>query len=344
MKKPAKIIMNFSVFILLIILTLYILLKDQNMLEVFDIIKSAKIDFVLLGILCVAIYVICEAINISRTLKALDEKSTFINNIKYALIGFFFSAITPAASGGQPMQIYYMHKNHISVANSTLALLINLTSMQIVTIGLALFSVMVNYQYMNKTLIILFTIGILLNLTALTLLLVGIFSKKLSRALINFAIKILKLFRIRNIEDKKKKLEETLSKYQSSANYIKNNKRLILRTILTTLLQYISYYSVTYCTYRALGFAEHNILEIVTMQAVLYGTVSGIPSPGAVGVTEGAFIEIFRNIYPQNMIKSAVLLNRGINFYLLNIVCGAVTILNQLRTKSDIEQIDKVEN
>jgi len=49
---------------------------------------------------------------------------------------------------------------------------------------------MINYQYMNKTLIILFTVGILLNLTALTLLLVGIFSKKLSRALINFAILI----------------------------------------------------------------------------------------------------------------------------------------------------------
>ena len=76
------------------------------------------------------------------------------------------------------------------------------------------------------------------------------------------------------------------------------------------------------------------------MQAVLYGTVSGIPSPGAVGVTEGAFIEIFRNIYPQNMIKSAVLLNRGINFYLLNIVCGIVTIINQLASKDDIKQLE----
>ena len=340
MKKQTKLVMNFFVFILLIVLTLYVLLKDQNLLEVFDIIKSAKIEFVLLGIMCVAIYVMCESVNISRTLKALGEKSTFAHNIKYALIGFFFSAITPAASGGQPMQIYYMHKNHISIANSTLALLINLTSMQIITIGLALFSVMINYQYMNKTLIILFTIGILLNLTALTLLLVGIFSKKLSRALINFAIKVLKLFRIRNIENKKQKLEETLAKYQNSADYIKNNKRLIFRTILTTLVQYISYYSVTYCTYRALGLADHNVLEIVTMQAVLYGTVSGIPSPGAVGVTEGAFIEIFRNIYPQNMIKSAVLLNRGINFYLLNIVCGIVTIINQLVSKDDTKQLN----
>lgn len=340
MKKQTKLAMNFLLFIFLIILTLYILLKDQNILEVFNIIKSAKVEFVLLGVLCIIIYALCESVNISRTLKALGEKSTFAKNLKYALIGFFFSAITPAASGGQPMQIYYMHKEHISVANSTLTLLINLTSMQIVTIGLALFSIIVNYQYMNKTLVILFTIGILLNLTALTLLLVGIFSKKLSRALINFAIKILKLFRIKNIEDKKKKLEDSLAKYQNSAEYIKNNKRLILRTIFTTLVQFIAYYSVTYFTYRALGFKEHNIVEIVTMQAVLYGTVSGIPSPGAVGVTEGAFIEIFRNIYPQNMIKSAVLLNRGINFYLLNIVCGIVTIINQLGTKNDVKQLD----
>ena len=46
MKKQTKIVMNFSVFILLIVLTLYVLLKDQNLLEVFDIIKSAKIEFV----------------------------------------------------------------------------------------------------------------------------------------------------------------------------------------------------------------------------------------------------------------------------------------------------------
>ena len=88
MKKQTKLVMNFFVFILLIVLTLYVLLKDQNLLEVFDIIKSAKIEFVLLGIMCVAIYVICESVNISRTLKALDEKSTFAYNIKYALIEY----------------------------------------------------------------------------------------------------------------------------------------------------------------------------------------------------------------------------------------------------------------
>ena len=167
MKKKSSFIKNFAIFAILIFLTFYILFKDQNLLDIFGILKSVKIQFVIVAIFCMFVYLMLEAINIGRTLKNLNEKSSFLQNLKYSFIGFFFSSITPAASGGQPMQIYYMHKNHISVANSTLALLINLTSMQIITIGLALFSVMINYQYMNKTLIILFTIGILLNLTAL---------------------------------------------------------------------------------------------------------------------------------------------------------------------------------
>ena len=52
-------------------------------------------------------------------------------------------------------------------------------------------------------LIIFFIIGIALNSTALILLLIGVFSKRLSKWLIDFAIKVLKLFRVKNIESKK---------------------------------------------------------------------------------------------------------------------------------------------
>ena len=133
-------------------------------------------------------------------------------------------------------------------------------------------------------------------------------------------------------------MEKELTKYQDNADYIKNNKVLIIRTLLTTLVQFTAYYSITYWTYRALGFSEHNILEIITMQSVLFATVSGIPSPGAVGVTEGAFIEIFKNVYPESVMSSAVLLNRGINFYFLVIVSGVVTVVNHLRCERKKEE------
>ncbi len=332
MKNGGKFFRNIILFILLIGITFYILLKDQDLLQIFDILSSVKMQYVLIGIVGISIYVICEAVNIGRTLKSLKVKSKFIQNIKYALIGFFFSSITPAASGGQPMQIYYMHKDKIAISNSTLTLLINLTSMQIITISFALISLIFNYSYLNGMLIAFFIIGILLNLSALILLLIGIFSKKMTNGLINLAIKIMKFFKIKNIDAKKEKLEKELTKYQDNADYIKGNKKLILKTILTTLIQFTAYYSITYWTYRALGFSQFNILQIITMQSVLYATVSGIPSPGAVGVTEGAFIEIFKSVYPQEMMSSAVLLNRGINFYFLVIVSGIVTIINHIRS------------
>lgn len=327
MKRTKRMIRNFIIFIALIILTFYIILKDQNIIEIFNILKNVKKQYILIAVLCMCIYIVCEAINIGRTLKILNEKSSFLKNIKYALIGFFFSSITPAASGGQPMQIYYMYKDKITVANSTLALLINLSSMQIVTISIALISIIFNYKYLNKALIILFVIGILLNGSALTLLLIAIFSKKILKKIINFIVKIMKKMKIRNIEEKSEKLELELNKYQNSSSYIKNNKLVILKTILTTYIQFIAFYSVSYWVYCSFGLKEYNFIQILTIQSILYATVSGIPSPGAVGVTEGGFIEIFKSMIPYNMINGAMLLNRGISFYLLVCISGITTIL-----------------
>lgn len=231
------------------------------------------------------------------------------------------------------MQIYYMYKDKISVANSTLALLINLSSMQIVTISIALISVIFNHKYLNKTLIALFILGILLNTSALVLLLIAIFSKKILNKLINFIIKIMKKFKIKNIEEKQMKLENELYKYQDSSNYIKNNKLIIVKIIITTYIQFIAFYSISYWVYCSFGLKQYNIIQIITIQSILYATVSGIPSPGAVGVTEGGFIEIFKQIIPSNMINSAMLLNRGISFYLLVIISGIITAINIFRSK-----------
>lgn len=337
-KSKKHIFRNLLFFLVLIVITLRLILKDQSITQIVDIIKNVKIQYILIAILCMMIYMVLEAVNIGRTLKALGEKSKFIKNVKYALIGFFFSSITPAASGGQPMQVYYMHKEKISVANSTLALLINLTSMQIITIGFALISLCFNYQYLNTALVIFFIVGITLNIMALALLVIGVFSKRLSKWLVNVAIKILKVFRVKNIEAKQEKFENELTKYQYSAKYIKENKILILKTILTTAIQFFIFYSITYWTYRSFGFNEKNIFEIVSMQSALYATVSGIPSPGAVGVSEGAFIEIFRNVYSEGMIKSATLLNRGINFYLFVIISAFIVIINDFKRSNEVNE------
>lgn len=333
MKK--KYLRNLILFILIILLTFYIILKDQNIDEILSALSRIDLKYILIAVICMCIYLTCEGINIGRTLKALGEKSTFYRNIKYALIGFFFSSVTPAASGGQPMQIYYMNKDKISVANSTLALLINLISVQVVTISIAIISLFFNYGYMNWILIGLFILGILLNATALTLLLISVLSKRMTNGLINIVIKLLRFFKIKNIEDKKDRLEKELIKYQSSATYIKSNKKVILRALLTTYIQFLVFYSISYWIYRSFGLNEYNIWHILSMQSVLYATVSGIPSPGAVGVSEGGFLEIFRNIYSNGMLHEAMLLNRGVSFYLFVIISSVIVMIYTIRDKKE---------
>lgn len=342
-KKIKKTIRNLIVFILLIGLTFYLIFKDQNVLEILNIAVSVKKRYILVAIIAMCLYLLGETINITRILKELGEKSTFLRNIRYTLIGFFFSSITPAASGGQPMEIYYMHKEKIAVANSTLALLVHLTSFQIVTITLGILSTILHFEIVKSGLIYLVVLGILLNSTALTLLAISIFSKRLSKGLINFAVKVLRFFRIPNIEKKQESLEKELEKYQESAVYIKEHKKLMIKTLVTTFIQVIIYYSIPYWVYLAFGFTGYNFFQIVTLQAMLYATVSGIPSPGAVGVSEGAFIEIFKGVFPATMMNSAILLNRGASFYLFVIISAIITTITALRTK-DYEVKEELNN
>ena len=314
-KKSKKIFINLLIFILLIIFTFSLVLKDQDVTEILKISATVKKQYILIAMFAMGVFVACESINIGRILKELGEKSKFISNVRYTLIGFFFSAITPAASGGQPMEIYYMHKDNISVAHSTLALLMQLCSIQIVTITVGIISAVLHFEVLKSGLIYLLILGIILNSSALMLLIIAIFSKKLSEGLIKFVVKILKFFKIRNIEKKQEKLEKELESYQTSAKYIKEHRILMLKTVLTTAVQMLAYYTVPYWIYLAFGLNNSNIFDILTLQAVLYATVSGIPSPGSVGVSEGGFLGIFRNAFPETVISSAMLLSRGVNFY-----------------------------
>lgn len=182
-KKTKKTLMNIIVFILLIVLTFVLIFKDQDVSQILNAAAGAKKRYIFIGIIAMLIYIMCEAINIGRVLKEFKQKSTFLKNIKYTLIGFFFSSITPAASGGQPMEIYYMHKDDIPVAYSTLALMMQLCSFQIVTITMGIISAIIHFDVLQSGLIYLFILGITLNSSALALLIIGIFSKKLSRGL-----------------------------------------------------------------------------------------------------------------------------------------------------------------
>lgn len=351
--KIIKYVRNFALFVGLIILTFWIIFKDQDKEEFIQILKNSSWKFILIGTATMFAFLCLEAVNIGRMLKHLGEKSCFLRNLKYALIGFFFSAITPAASGGQPMQIYYMHKDGISIGSSTLTLLLNITCVIFVTITLSLFNLIFNYQYMDAGLAAFFIFGTLLNSCAVALFLIAIFSEKTLDKMVGFTKNILNKLRdraekklnrinlpntenlIERLNEKHQKrinkLDEQLTKYKENAQIIRKNKKIILKTLLIYYFQYTLYYLISYWAYRAIGLNKHTWFEVASLQSIVYATVSGIPSPGAVGVSEAAYLGLFKNVIPVHLINSVTLLVRLMNFYLFVAISGIVVVVTAFR-------------
>ena len=101
---------------------------------------------------------------------------------------------------------------------------------------------------------------------------------------------------------------------------------------------------VPFFVYKAYGLNEYGIIRIMSLQALLYTTVSGIPSPGSVGVSEGGFLGIFRNIFSAEIISSAMILNRVLNFYLLVLTSSIIVIICTLKDKKDEKTMEIAEN
>lgn len=343
-KDRKKYLRNIVIMVFLVWLTFRVLFKDQNMDELFNILITADGRFVLLGICCMMGYYICESINLRRTLRELGENVRLIDCLKYTMIGFFYSSITPAATGGQPMQVYYMFKDGVKGANASLALVLNLFSFQVITISMAAISVCFYHSYLDKGLWILFAIGISLNSIALFLLIAGIFSKKLSTWIVKTSVKVIKKFKLKNEQYIIDLLTDALERYNGSAKYIRNNKKLIVRQFITTFVQEVVYYSIPFCIYKAYRLSGESYIKILCLQSIVYATVSGIPSPGSVGVSEGAFVSIFKTVFSEELINGAMLLNRGVSFYLFLIVCGMIVIVETFKSKKEKQKQIEAKN
>ena len=335
-----KMIRNILFFVGLIVLTYWMIFKDQDINELIKIIKSSDKLYINLGIFVMFLSYSTEAFNIKSLLKVFGYKISFLSALKYTWIGFFFSSITPAASGGQPVEIYYMTKEKISAPHATLVLLIQLCGIQISTIFLGIICAILNPSILQNGLIWLYFLGLTINGIALTFMLIGVFSKKITKKLVNVVIKLMKIFKVKNLALKQKSIEEGLEKYNKSSIFIKDHKLEFVRAILRVFVQISFYYTVPFLVYKSFGFSEYNYFQMFTMQSVLYTTVSSLPLPGAIGISETVFLSIFKPAFGDTL-SGAMLLSRGITFYLYVIISLIVVVINAIKMKNIKGEIDE---
>ncbi len=282
----------FNLLFLVIVfgLTMYLVFRGKDIGDIIRTAREADGRYLLLSLVCVVFFILGESVIIFYMMKTLGASVKMTHCALYSFVGFFFSCITPSASGGQPMQIFYMKKDKLPIPVTTLVLMIVTITYKAVLVVIGVLICFLGGDFLRGYLgdyMWVFYLGVGLNVFCVTFMMILVFAPGLAKWIMVKGLKIIEHVRI--LKPKKarlEKLEASMDQYHATAAFWASHKRIILNVFIITFVQRCILFTVTYWVYRALGLHEYGILTVTILQAVISVSVDMLPLPGGMGISE----------------------------------------------------------
>lgn len=293
------------------------------------------------------VFMLCEAIVIYAYIHDDYKNFHFIDGVRVAFMGLFWSAITPSSTGGQPMQVYLMHSSKgVSIGYGTSRLIQKFMVYQIVLTSLSMICVVFNLPFIIEqnrkipVLIPLLLFGFVTQLTVTAVFLLFSFSPKLSRKLIMFFAKILNKIKIvKNVDKKIEEIDKQLDTFHTSNKDIYKKPKLLTVAFVFTFIEFVAMFIIPYFIFRSFGLDFASPWQLFSSQAFVNLMSGMVPIPGASGAAELGFTVFFGNYFVRGTLKSAALIWRVINYYGVIALTGPFSYLK----KSEAEKAKNIE-
>ena len=334
-KQTKRNIINVVFLVVVFGLTLYGVFRGENLQEVLD--GLGKCDPVILiapCIICVLAFILFESIIMKYLFNTLGIKLRLMRCYLYSFVGFFFSCITPSASGGQPAQVVFMRKDKISVAHSTLVLLLITVGYKAVLVllgGVILIIRPKSIMEAVEPVEFWVWLGIALNVVFIAALLVLVYKPSLAKWFIKKMISLLS--RIRIIKDKDKwmyKTDDMMIKYEDAAKYLREHKVVMLNVLLLSIIQRVILFFITNIVYWSFHLKGTSAIEILTLQCLISVGADMMPLPGGMGITERLFLAMFQPVF-GDLTLPAMILSRGFSYYIQLLISAVMTVVAYIK-------------
>ncbi len=267
--------------------------------------------------------------------KQTCNKSNWKVAERTVIIGKYYDNITPAAIGGQPFQIYYMHKNgEIPEGFATTIPLIGMISNQIGFLIIAVIAFLFGSLTINNAaLMAAACFGLIFYAFWPIAILLATFLPKTTSELINLGVRF--LAKIHIIKDKKQaisKAEEKVNYYAKCVKTILNTRGLFFKTIILSVLFHLLLYIIPFFVLSAFG-GDVNFLPCFVTTVAVTSAVYFVPTPGNAGAAEGTFYAVFSAL-SSGYIFWAMLVWRFFTYYVYIIMGGIVYFFMYLENKN----------
>lgn len=330
MRSKKKIIGNALFVATVFALTLYGVFHGEDLETMMEAIREADTRWLIPGILLVLAFIWGESIILWYMMTSygirLRKRVCFL----FSSVGFFFSCITPSATGGQPMQIYFMKKEKVPIPVATVILMVVTITYKLVLVAIGLGILFFGQSFLHRYLegvLPIFYLGLGLNVFCVTFMTILVFYPTLTEYILMKGMTWLERLRfLRHKEEREKKLQESMQVYRDTAMYLKQHLQVLFWVILITFVQRLALFLVTWMVYLAFGRSAASIWEVVLLQAVISVSVDMLPLPGGMGISEVLFLNLFAPVFGEVLLP-AMVLSRGLGYYSQLLISALFTVV-----------------
>ena len=330
MKQKSKKFLPIIYLLITLVILVTIGLIDPNLKTFFEHPPAISNTLLFWGMACIVGYWLTDGIIIKYITSFIYGKVSFSHSMKLSIIGQFYSAITPASTGGQPAQILYMKRDGVPVGQATCIISIKFLGFETALCTYYILGLIVQGQYLyahHPEIFWTTTTGFLLNAAAIIFIFMAMVKTNGLKVFVKKVIAFLSKIRIvKRLEKDLAGAEKIIDDFHEAVGYINTNKRKVFNVYLISLAHHLCMFSVSYFVYRAFGLSEHSWLDLMTLQALLYVAVSFVPTPGGTIVSETGFYLFFSIYFPSELWFISMILWRLITYY-AHIVAGAGLIV-----------------
>ncbi len=327
-----------------IVMIVYLLFVDK-LENVLNALRNINPIFLVVCILFMLGYWLCESATVHVILKALHPRARFWHTWLDPIIGQYFNCITPCASGGQPMQAYYFVQLGVPLGAGLTALLSRFIVYQFVLTAYSVFTLVVGFNQFGgdlsqKGLMPFVLIGFVINTAVIVFLLsIALWKNGTVKAANGIITLLTKMHIVKKPMHWRLYFTREVNKFHENFKFLKKNVWIIVKSCFFTFIQLTLYLSISYVLYRGFGVEGESLLKIISYQAYVLMISSFIPLPGAMGAAELGYSGFFRDMFGAYTGVSTMLW-RIFTFY-LPILVGMGFMLT-LKNKG-IEAPDKVD-
>ncbi len=311
-------------------MVIYFGMRSGDLSQVREALKKVDPLWFLGGLGCFLIHMTMEGSLLYLFFRFQQVRVKYRHCISVGLIGMYYSSITPAATGGQPMQVFSMKKHGVpsGITSSALAVKFFCWQCALILLGAVMWLLYpgVVEGAIGTVGTAMVWIGFLLNGFAVVGVILLAISRSAVRAIIIFFVNLCyKLRIVKNREKTSSKWDAALEDFHASVDMLTQHPLQFVALFLLSIVQVAGLMSATYFVYRGFGMDTAPYVHILTIQLMLFLAASFTPLPGASGAQEGGFYLFFKNYFPPSLIFAALLLWRFLTYY-LSIITGFIAV------------------